>query len=41
MVRAFRYKGIKCKKNKSLILFIDRFTIETVHDISEISKDKN
>ena len=40
MVRAFTYKKIECKKNKSLVQFIDLLTIKTVHVITEISKDK-
>ena len=41
MIRAFTYKKIKCKKNESLAWCIDLLTIETVHEITEILKDKN
>ena len=38
MVRLLMYKQIKCKKNKSLFLFIDKLTTKTVHVIKEILK---
>ena len=38
MVRAFMYKRIECKKNKSLFWCIDLLTNKTVHDITEILK---
>ena len=41
MVWAFMYEQIKCKKNKYLGQYIDIFMIETVHEITEISKDRN
>ena len=40
MVQAFTYKRIECKKNKILVWCIDRLTTETVHDITERSKDQ-
>ena len=39
IVRAFTYKKIKCNKNKSLAWFVDWLEKETVHDITERSKD--
>ena len=39
MVQVFTYKWIKFKKNKRLDRYIDLLTIETVHEITEISKD--
>ena len=40
MVQEFTYKRIEYNKNKRLVLCIDRLTTKTVHDITEISKDK-
>ena len=40
MVQLFTYKQIKCNKNKILVRYIDKLTIEKVHDIKEISKDR-
>ena len=41
MVWDFTYEIIKCKKNKRLVRYIDRLTIETVHEITEIPKDQS
>ena len=35
------YKRIECKKNKGLVLCIDRLAIKTVHEISGRLKDQN
>ena len=35
------YKQIEWKKNKRLVRFTDQLMIETGHDITEISKDRN
>ena len=40
MVHEFTHKRIECKKNTFLFQFLDWLTIETVHDITEILKDK-
>ena len=36
MVRALMYKRTEYKNNKSLVWYIDKLTIKTVHDITEI-----
>ena len=41
MVRLFTYERIKCKKHKCLFRYIGQLTIETVHEIAEISKEQN
>ena len=40
MVWLFTYKRIEYKNNKSLVQCIDKLTTETVHGITEISKDR-
>ena len=32
------YVKIKCEKNKNVVRYIDKLTIETFHAITEISK---
>ena len=41
MVQAFMYKRIECKKNKSLVRCIYLLIIKKLHEITEISKDRN
>ena len=41
MVRYFTYNLIECEKNKRLVQCIDRLKIKTVHEITEIPKDRN
>ena len=41
MFQAFTYKIFRCKKNENFFYCIDLLTIKTVHEIIEISKDKN
>ena len=38
MVKYLTYIWIECKNNKSLVQCIDILTMETVHNIAEISK---
>ena len=41
MVTEFTYKHMECKNNKCLVRCINRLTNETVHEITEILKDRN